>query len=109
MSQPRLFPDDDLQQRFIAWLRTDHGRRVEQAFRQAALEWHQAGHRHGGAKMLTEVIRWQAGLAGHDPDGLKINNSFISRLHRHVTATTPELPADFFTGRVLQDDERWVA
>lgn len=104
ISQIRLFPDDDLHARFVEWLRSKHGRQVEAAFRDAALRWHRAGHNHCSAKLLAEVIRWEAGLAGRDPDGLKINNSYVSRLHRHISATTPQLPADFFTARVLRED-----
>lgn len=103
--QLTLLPDD-LHVRFISWLRTDHGRQVEHAFRDAALRWHAAGHRRASAKAIAEAIRWEAGLDGRDPDGFAINNSYISRLHRHITATTPQLPPDFFTARQLQDDRQ---
>lgn len=97
--------EDDLQARFVAWLRTEHGRHIETAFRDAALRWHRAGHAHCSAKLLAEVIRWEAGLTGTDPDGFKINNNHVSRLARHILATTPQLPPNFFATRILRDGQ----
>lgn len=105
MTAVQLSAFDPLEEAFVAWLRTDHGRRVEAAFRDAAIAWVNAGHRAASAKMLTEAIRWEAGKLGHDPDGYAINNSYVSRLARHVVATTDELPADLFRHRRLRSAE----
>lgn len=104
MGDLRLFGHDDIQAAFVDWLRTIHGRRVEAAFRQAAIRWLNAGHDRCSAKMLAEAIRWSAGLEGLDPDGFKINNNHVSRLARHIVSTTPQLPSDFFQMRQLRDD-----
>lgn len=103
MSKQLALLQDPVETRFIEWLR-DNGAVVD-AFRESALAWYRAGHDKGSAKMIAEVIRWERGLGGHkDEDGFKVNNTFVSRLGRHVVATTPELPSNFFEQRVLRSD-----
>lgn len=93
---------DPLEAPFVDWLRGNPV--IVEAFRQAAVEWYRAGNDRCSAKMLAEVIRWKHGLTSRDSDGYKVNNNWTSRLGRHVVATTPELPADFFETRVLRAD-----
>jgi hypothetical protein len=89
--------------RFVEWVRANPA--VVAAFRAAARSWVAAGHDRCSAKMLVEVVRWQAGLGlVTGDDGFRINNSWTARLGRHVVETTPDLPADLFEMRRLKYD-----
>jgi hypothetical protein len=91
--------DDPLEQQFQLWVRSN-GHVVEH-LRSLALDWHRAGHDRCAIAMLVEVARWQHGLRAAG-DAWAINNSYRSRLARLLLATTPDLPADFFSTRVLR-------
>lgn len=98
VTQPMLLPDT-IEEKFQRWLRgnpatVDHVRAL-------ALEWHRAGHDRCGIGMLAEVARWHGGVdSSKDEDGFKINNNYRALLARHLVATTPDLPVDFFETRV---------
>lgn len=95
--------DDPLEVAFQQWVRANPD--VIEAIRQLALGWRRAGHDRCGISMLAEVARWQHGIRQQDEgDGLAINNSYRSRLARLLMATTPELPADFFSCRALANE-----
>jgi hypothetical protein len=100
MNQLSLLPDP-LEVRFVEWLR-DNGHVIDH-LRAMAVEWYRAGHDHGAIATFVEVARWQHGLRSTG-DTFAINNSYRSYLARHIMATTPELPADFFAFRVLRSE-----
>ena len=95
-TQPMLLPDT-IEEKFQRWIR-DHPDVVEH-FRRLALEWLHAGHDRCGIGMLAEKARWDAGVGGRDEDGFKVNNNYRALLARHLIATTPALPVDFFALR----------
>jgi hypothetical protein len=96
-TQQMLLPDT-IEEKFQRWIRSNP--ETVEHVRQLALKWHRAGHTKCGIGMLCEVTRWDSGVQGRDEDGLKVNNSYRALLSRHLLATTPELPVDFFETRV---------
>lgn len=63
-------------------------------------EWLAQGHERISIGMLTEIIRWQYGRTV-STDGLKINNSFRSRMVRRLIERNPQW-ADVFATRELR-------
>lgn len=63
-------------------------------------EWLEQGHERISIGMLTEIIRWTYGRTV-STDGLKINNSFRSRMVRRLIERNPQW-ADVFATRELR-------
>jgi len=78
-----------LDDRFAAWARANG--HVVALFVRYALDAHRAGAQRIGAKAVAERIRWYAAVETRDPEGFKINNSYVSRLARLAVDTHPEL------------------
>lgn len=109
---PTLF--DDIESTPVSDAATDEERTLDQRFwehhrarpevyeefRAIALDLRRRGYTRAGAKMVAEVLRWQRMMRSVDDDGLKLNNSFVSRYARLVMAREPEL-AGFFELRRL--------
>lgn len=95
--QPTLL-HDTIEEKFQRWLRSNP--ETVEHIRGLAVQWHRAGHARCGIGMLAEKARWDAGVGGRDEDGFKVNNNYRALLARHLVASTPELPVDFFEVRV---------
>lgn len=68
-----------------------------------AREWQSAGHDRCSMDMLVHLVRWDYGTRTDSTDGFKINDWFVSRYARLISANEPGL-AHLFTTRRLRSD-----
>lgn len=101
-NQMVLLPDA-IEKRFQKWIRANP--HVVDHVRELALKWLDTGHNRCGIGMLCEVARWHGGIDTTDEAGFRINNDYRALLARHLIATTPRLPVDFFETRVRPSAE----
>jgi hypothetical protein len=71
--------------------------RVYQELRRLALTLFYRGHKHFGAKLLTEQLRWLWMERTSDMSGYKINNNFVATYSRLLMSQEPELRGVFST------------
>lgn len=89
---------ETIQERFEAFHRLNPW--VYIALERLTSQWIAAGHRRLGIGMLTEVLRWQYGLATRGDD-FKLNNNYRSRYVRLLIETHPSW-GDAFETRTLR-------
>jgi hypothetical protein len=66
--------------------------------------WKIAGHQRCSMDMLVHLVRWDYGTTMRCGEGFKINDHFVSRYARLISANEPEL-AGMFTTRALRGDQ----
>lgn len=101
---PRLCNDPKtIQEKFEAFDAANP--EVYRAFKVKALRLLHHGVRRYGAKAIIEVIRYDRVIKAHDPDGFKINNTYVSAYARRFVTDYPQ-HSHFFQMRKSQlDDE----
>lgn len=88
----------DLDARFQEYHRRNP--RVYRLFKQYAFQVLRAGRNHYGAKAIFERIRWYLMFETNDPEGFKVNNSYVSRYVRMLVREHPEFEGFFETRRL---------
>jgi hypothetical protein len=82
--------------------------RVYEELRRLALTLYYRGHKHFGAKLLTEQLRWMWMERTSDMSGYKINNNFVATYARLLMKQEPELQGVFNLRRVHEDPMKLV-
>lgn len=90
-----------IQERFETFIREHPD--VFRLFRQFALQLLSAGHKHCGAKLIAERIRWEKLTSGPDAAGWKINNVFTSRLSRKLAQEDQRFKTFFRFRKLLSE------
>lgn len=88
----------DLDARFAEYHRRNP--RVYKLFKQYAFQVKRTGREHFGGKVIMERIRWYQMFETNDPEGFKINNSYVSRYVRLLVKEHPEFEGFFETRRL---------
>jgi len=74
---------------------------VYRLFRQYAMQAMRSGRERFGGKAVFERLRWHFAFETKDPEGFRINNSYVSRYVRMLINEHPEFK-DFFSIRRLR-------
>lgn len=90
---------------FLDYIRTEPGRTVCRKFILRALRLKRQGAKGIGAKAIFEDMRRYERIKGRDPAGLKLNNSWTSRMSRYAELAQPELEG-YFEKREMKTTEK---
>lgn len=72
-------------------------------FRKVTLQTIAKGFKHYSAKGIFEIVRWHSGVSTVDPEGFKVNNSYVSFYARLFMREYPQHEG-FFRNRKSKYD-----